>query len=157
MLPHLPGIWRAPVPWGVTLCSLRSGVDSIAQQQLLENSHSRWVRTRRSTLRPVSSSSPFSTGRAALTASSAAPEVLLHTSHGASVSIAVAFTDALLLDSGVFYSNGVREGQPICKPIEKEGIPGGGGDKNWVVRHRQIHDPGIQQEPEEKGGMGFLQ
>src|SRR6266851_6368926 len=52
-----------------------------------------WVRKRRSTLRPVSSSSPFSTGRAALTASGAAPEVILHAYHGASVSISVAFTE----------------------------------------------------------------
>src|SRR5262245_33704680 len=38
----------------------------------------RWVRTRRSTLRPVSSSSPFRTVRAALTAHGAAPLVTLH-------------------------------------------------------------------------------
>jgi IstB-like ATP binding protein len=33
------------------------------------------------------------------------------------------------------------------KAIEKERLPGGTGDSNWVVRHRHIHDPGIQQEP----------
>jgi hypothetical protein len=33
------------------------------------------------------------------------------------------------------------------KAIEKEGLQGGKGDSNWVVRHVQIHDPGIQQEP----------
>ncbi len=55
--------------------------------------HSSWVRTRRSTLRPVSSSSPLSTGRAAWTASGAAPEVMLRAYHGASVAISVACTD----------------------------------------------------------------
>src|SRR5499425_3380423 len=35
----------------------------------------------------------------------------------------------------------------LCKAIEKEGLQGGQGDNNWVVRHRHIHDPGIQQEP----------
>src|SRR5215831_4824748 len=36
----------------------------------------------------------------------------------------------------------------VLKAIEKEGLQGGQGDNNWVVRHRHIHDPGIQQEPE---------
>ena len=44
-------------------------------------------------LRHVSSRPPLSTGRAAFTASGAAPEVLLHVEHGASVSISVASTD----------------------------------------------------------------
>src|SRR5438132_9830405 len=35
----------------------------------------------------------------------------------------------------------------LLKAIEKERLPGGKGDSNWVVRHRHIHDPGIQQEP----------
>ena len=47
-------------------------------------------------MRHVSSRPPFSTGRAAFTASGAAPEVLLHVEHGASVSISVAFTDVHL-------------------------------------------------------------
>ena len=53
----------------------------------------RWVGARRVTLRHVSSRPPFSTGRAAFTASGAAPEVLLHVEHGASVSISAASTD----------------------------------------------------------------
>jgi hypothetical protein len=53
----------------------------------------RWVATRRRLDKPVSSSPPFSTGRATFTASGAAPEVLLHVEHGASVSISAAFTD----------------------------------------------------------------
>src|SRR4029077_3797566 len=40
--------------------------------------HSSWVATRRGLDKPVSSSPPFSTGRATFTASGAAPEVLLH-------------------------------------------------------------------------------
>ena len=44
-------------------------------------------------MRPVSSSSPLSTGRAAWTASGAAPEVMLRAYHGASVAISVACTD----------------------------------------------------------------
>ena len=39
----------------------------------------------------------------------------------------------------------------LFKAIEKEGLQGGKGDNNWVVRQRQIHDPGIQQEPISKG------
>src|SRR4029450_1805926 len=35
----------------------------------------------------------------------------------------------------------------LFKAIEKEGLQGEKGDNNWVVRQRQIHDPGIQQEP----------
>jgi len=41
----------------------------------------------------------------------------------------------------------VRESLRILKAIEKEGLQGGEGDKSRVVRHRHIHDPGIQQEP----------
>ena len=41
----------------------------------------------------------------------------------------------------------VRESSLILKAIEKEGLQGGEGDKSRVVRHRHIHDPGIQQEP----------
>src|SRR5262249_24600285 len=35
----------------------------------------------------------------------------------------------------------------LCKDIEKEGFQGGTSENNRVVRHRHIHDPGIQQEP----------
>jgi hypothetical protein len=35
----------------------------------------------------------------------------------------------------------------LFKAIEKEGLQGGTGDNNWVVRHRHSYDPGIQQEP----------
>jgi len=53
----------------------------------------------------------------------------------------------LLLDSGVFCSNVGRALQLIFKTTEKEGLQGGEGDKSRVIRHRHIHDPGIQQEP----------
>src|SRR5215468_10564041 len=44
----------------------------------------------------------------------------------------------------------------LFKAIEKEGLQGGQGDNNWVVRHRQIHDPGIQQEPQLIGTLGAI-
>jgi hypothetical protein len=40
-----------------------------------------------------------------------------------------------------------EEVQYLFKAIEKEGLQGGKGDNNEVGRPRQIHDPGIQQEP----------
>jgi len=43
--------------------------------------------------------------------------------------------------------NMVREASLILKAIEKEGLQGGQGANNGGVRHRHIHDPGIQQEP----------
>src|SRR6516165_2566107 len=55
--------------------------------------HSSWVATRRGLHKPVSSSPPFSTGRATFIASGATPEVLLHVEHEASVSISAASTD----------------------------------------------------------------
>ena len=56
----------------------------------------------------------------------------------------------LLLDSGVLRSRVVREGYLIFKTIEKQGIQGRAHDKSRVVRHRHLHDPGIQQEPQDK-------
>ena len=38
----------------------------------------------------------------------------------------------------------------LLKAIAKEGLQGGKGDNRWVGRHRHIHDPGIQQEPQGK-------
>src|SRR6266849_4586824 len=35
----------------------------------------------------------------------------------------------------------VREAQLLFKAIEKEGLQGGKGANNWVVRHRQIPRP----------------
>src|SRR5438132_5189182 len=35
----------------------------------------------------------------------------------------------------------VREAQLLFKAIEKEGLQGGKGDNNWVVRHRHIPRP----------------
>ncbi len=35
----------------------------------------------------------------------------------------------------------------FLRSLKKKGLQGGKGDNNWVVRHRQIHDPGVQQEP----------
>ncbi len=58
------------------------------------------------------------------------------------------FQQSLLLDSGGLGSNAVREVQCLFKAIEKEGLQGGKDDNNAVGRPRQIHDPGIQQEPQ---------
>src|SRR5262245_24034400 len=44
-------------------------------------------------------------------------------------------------------SNVVRESSRILKAVEKAGRHGGESDKSRGVRHRHIHDPGIQQEP----------
>jgi hypothetical protein len=56
----------------------------------------------------------------------------------------------LLLDSGVLGSNAAREVRCLFKAIEKYGLRGGKDDNNEVGRPRQIHDPGIQQEPSKK-------
>src|SRR5262249_55209508 len=45
----------------------------------------------------------------------------------------------------------------IFKAIEKEGLQGGTGDNNWVGRHQQIHDPGIQQESARDVCLGAFQ
>jgi len=42
---------------------------------------------------------------------------------------------------GSYAPNIVREAQRLFKAIEKEGLQGGKGDNNWVVRHRQIPRP----------------
>src|SRR5262252_3954786 len=83
-----------------------------------------WVGARRVTLQHVSSRPPFSTGRAAFTASGAAPEVPLHVYHGASVSISAASTDihpclipfhqpTLVLRRG----NSLRVRWVLCSPL----------------------------------------
>ena len=55
--------------------------------------------------------------------------------------------EALLLDSGGFGSNVVREVPSFFQAIEKEGLQGGKGNKHEVEQPQHIHDPGIQQEP----------
>jgi len=91
--PNAPNVQVAPALWQLWPKFLTYTVSFLSLGVYWIGPHSRWVRTRRSTLRPVSSSSPLSTGRAALTASGAAPEVILREYHGASVSISVACTD----------------------------------------------------------------
>src|SRR5215831_3035002 len=56
------------------------------------------------------------------------------------------------------WNNPQAEGtQPLVwlNALEKEGLQGGEKDKSRVVRHRHIHDPGIQQEPRAKRATGF--
>src|SRR5215470_8218070 len=60
----------------------------------------------------------------------------------------------LLLDAGVFYSHSVREAQPMCTTIEKEGMPGEWGDNTCGGRPRHSHDPGLPQEPARKRAQG---
>src|SRR2546426_10482694 len=56
-----------------------------------------------------------------------------------------AYTDDNLFRSywipGSYAPSIVREAQLLFKAIEKEGLQGGKGDNNWVVRHRQIPRP----------------
>jgi hypothetical protein len=52
----------------------------------------------------------------------------------------------LLLDSRVLGFDIVRGSQLIFKTLEKQGLRGE-DDKNQVIRHRQLHDPGIHKEP----------
>jgi hypothetical protein len=46
-------------------------------------------------------------------------------------------------------SNVAREGPCFFKATEKEGLQGGKYDKNEVGQPQHIHDPGIQQEPQQ--------
>ena len=75
------GLWRQRQRWRWRWRLWRNLDFRLWLRQLLyrflDNPHSSWVSARRGP-HPVSSRSPFSTGRATFTASGAAPEVLLH-------------------------------------------------------------------------------
>jgi len=55
--------------------------------------------------------------------------------------------ETLIVESEVLCSRLAREAEHIFEAIEKEGLEREDRDKGRGVRPRQIHDPGIQQEP----------
>jgi hypothetical protein len=65
------------------------------------------------------------------------------------------FQSTLLLDSRVLCSDVVRESEFMFQAVEKEGLQEGENDTRRIVHHRQLHDPGIQQEP--RGNVGFFE
>src|SRR5262249_3796703 len=53
----------------------------------------------------------------------------------------------LLLDSGVFGFHVAHASSLIVRAIETAGPPGRDRAKNRAIQPRQVHDPGIQEEP----------